>query len=287
MNNQEPKKRLDHFLTETNPQYNRSNIRHFIKLGLVSVNNKTIHKAGTLINQAADKVDLKSLEVKKNNLKIKIIYQDQNILVVNKPKGLLVHSKGTLNEEFTLADWLKDKVSFKNLNNRSGIVHRLDRDTSGVMICAKNDSYSNWLSKQFAKRNVQKTYIAIVSGHLKEKEAIIDLPIKRSSKKPNTFMVDSRGKKAITSYKVIKTSKNFSMLELKPKTGRTHQLRVHLNYLNHPIVGDSLYSSNSSSFERMFLHAQKLGLYLKDDKYREFSSRLPSDFNKLLANDKK
>lgn len=288
MTQQNQKIRLDHHLTNLNPQYNRSNINHFIKLGLVSINNVTVKKSGTLIDQAKDKVILKPLKIKKQaKLKIKVIFENDNIIVINKPVGLLVHSKGTLNEEYTLFDWLKNKINFNKLTNRSGIVHRLDRDTSGIMICAKNQDYANWLSNQFAKRNIQKTYVAIVFGHMKEKEAIIDLPIKRNAKKPNSFKVDYGGKKAITSYKVIKTSKNYSMLELKPKTGRTHQLRVHLEYLKHPIVGDSLYSKKASSFDRMYLHAQKLGLYLKDDQYREFTSKLPHSFNRLLLNDKK
>ncbi len=287
MTQQSQKIRLDHYLTNLNPQFNRSNINHFIKLGLVSVNNKIVTKSGTLVDQAHDKIVLKPLKkIKQKKLKIKVIFENENIIVITKPIGLLVHSKGTLNEEYTLFDWLKNKISFNSLTNRSGIVHRLDRDTSGVMICAKNQDYATWLSKQFAKRNVQKTYIAIVFGHMLEKEAIIDLPIIRNAKKPNSFKVGSGGKKAITAYRVLKTSKNYSMLELKPKTGRTHQLRVHLEYLKHPIVGDSLYSKNASSFDRMYLHAQKLGLYLKDDEYREFLSKLPNSFNKLLINDK-
>ena len=287
MNLSDNKIRLDQYLTTQNPEYNRSNIAHFIKLGLVSVNNKVIKKAGTLINQNKDKVKIAKLQkIKDKTLKIKTIYEDKNVIVINKPKGLLVHSKGTLNEEYTLSDYLKDKINFKVLNNRSGIVHRLDRATSGVMICAKNESWADWLSKQFAKRNVQKTYIAVVFGHMKDKEAIIDLPILRNPKKPNTFKVDQRGKKAITYCKVLKTSKNYSLIELKPKTGRTHQLRVHLKYLGHPIVGDQLYSPKSDKYERMYLHAQKLGLYLKDDRFREFIAKTPTNFNKILLNDK-
>jgi 23S rRNA pseudouridine1911/1915/1917 synthase len=165
---------------------------------------------------------------------------------------------------------------------RAGIVHRLDRATSGVMICAKTPEATAWLQKQFSPRKVTKHYVAIVEGTIEPEEAIIDIPIGRNPKEPSTFRADINGKPATTHYKVLKTHNNHSLIGLKPETGRTHQLRVHLNYLNHPIVGDTLYGGAKA--DRMYLHAQSLDIVLPSKELQHFEAPLPKIFNDKMDN---
>ena len=159
---------------------------------------------------------------------------------------------------------------------RAGIVHRLDRATSGVMICAKTPEALSWLQKQFSERKVKKTYVAVVKGALSEPEAVIDMPIERNPRKPQTFRVGANGKPSVTAYKVLKTGNGYSLLELKPTTGRTHQLRVHLHKLGHPIVGDELYDGPEA--ERLFLHATSLEITLPDKQRKTFEAPAPLSF---------
>jgi len=207
-------------------------------------------------------------------------------VVVEKPIGLLTHSKGVFNPEATVASWLHSHLQTEladadtGPNNRAGIVHRLDRATSGLIICAKSATALGWLQKQFSQRRTKKTYIAVVSGVFKLPEAVIDLPIERDPKKPQTFRVGSNGKVATTTYKVLKTDGIHSLVELKPQTGRTHQLRVHMNYLKHPIVGDTLYGGEAA--DRMFLHARELELTLPNHERKVFVSPLPPEFAKQI-----
>jgi 23S rRNA pseudouridine1911/1915/1917 synthase len=196
-------------------------------------------------------------------------------------------SKGSFNPEATVASWLRGRITserakeFNGESNRAGIVHRLDRTTSGVMICAKNEPAQRWLQKQFSTRNVKKTYIAIVAGHLKEKEAIIDMPIERNPAQPKTFRASNTGKPAMTHYKVLSETPKHSVLELQPTTGRTHQLRVHLRAIGHPIVGDTLYGGEAAL--RIYLHALELELTLPDHQRKVFSSPLPEEFSEEIS----
>jgi 23S rRNA pseudouridine1911/1915/1917 synthase len=207
-----------------------------------------------------------------------IIYEDDDCMVVDKPIGLLTHSKGAFNPEATVASFVLSHVNNPKVldGERAGIVHRLDRATSGVIICAKHAKALAWMQKQFGDRNVKKTYIAIVSGHLKEQQATIDMPIERNPKRPQTFRVGINGKTAQTSYRVLEERADTSVIELKPQTGRTHQLRVHLGYLGHPIIGDQLYGGPTA--DRMYLHAQELELTLYNHERKVFTSPLPGAF---------
>jgi 23S rRNA pseudouridine1911/1915/1917 synthase len=209
-------------------------------------------------------------------INLPIIYEDDDCIVIDKPLGVLSHSKGAFNPEATVASWLSQYLNGIS-GERAGIVHRLDRLTSGVMVCAKNDRSQAWLQKQFSQRKTKKTYVAIVSGKLTEDVAVIDMPIERNPKKPQTFRVGINGKSAVTAYKLIKQTDRYTMLELKPTTGRTHQLRVHLKQLGHSIVGDPLYGGEKA--ERMFLHAFELELTLPNKQRKIFKSRLPKSFN--------
>jgi 23S rRNA pseudouridine1911/1915/1917 synthase len=189
-----------------------------------------------------------------------------------------------------VATWLhgriKDEVLLdqdkNSLNNRAGIVHRLDRATSGVMICAKTPKALSWLQKQFAERKTKKTYAAVVTGHLNPPEAIIDMPIGRNPRAPATFRVDAQGKSAVTHYKTVSQGDKYSLVELKPTTGRTHQLRVHLGHLGHPIVGDQMYGGEPA--ERLFLHAEELEITIQKDSERKvFTAPMPPEFKAKVA----
>ncbi len=274
-------KRVDNVIHELRPDLTRSMASKLIKMGKVTINTKIVTKPSQKV-KINDKiiVDYDENEYDPNlEIDIPVIYEDDEVVVINKPLGLLSHAKGNFNKEPTVETWVKSRI--KNIEGpRAGIVHRLDRATSGVMILAKTLNAQKKLSKQFANRKVKKTYIAVVDGHLKENEALIDLPIERNPKKPQTFRVGINGKSAQTNYKVLKHNDKYTLVELKPTTGRTHQLRVHLNYLLHPIAGDIIYEGSKQ--DRMYLHALSLELTLPNSERRTFEAKLPSEFNKLV-----
>jgi 23S rRNA pseudouridine1911/1915/1917 synthase len=248
-----------------------------IEGGHVLVNDQPQLKPGYKL-RGADQVQIDYTpedHVQPADIDIEVLYEDKDCVVINKPVGLLTHSKGAFNPEPTVASWLSGRLSGMS-GERAGIVHRLDRATSGVMICAKTPEALSWLQKQFSTRNVKKTYVAIVEGELTLPEAIIDMPIERHPKKPQTFRVGSNGKPAVTAYKVLKTSSTRSLIELKPSTGRTHQLRVHLAHIKHPIVGDTFYKSPSA--DRLFLHALSLEITLLNRERKTFTVPLPKEF---------
>lgn len=273
--------RLDQRVIELVPELSRSYAVKLIEQGKVSVNDKTITKAGQKLKEA-DVVlvdyDAKELEAIPD-ITLPVLYEDDDCVVINKPVGLLTHSKGAFNPEATVATWLKRYVKDME-GERAGIVHRLDRATSGVMICAKSPDALSWLQKQFSQRKVKKEYIAIVSGELTEAHAVIEIPIERNPKKPQTFRVGSNGKSASTEYKVIETTEALSELELRPQTGRTHQLRVHLNHIGHPILGDKLYGGADA--ERLFLHAKSLEITLPSRERKTFTAPLPDSFAAIM-----
>lgn len=278
------KKRLDILVGELFTRLSRGFIRKLIDDGTVTVGG-TPSKAGYKVREGDIIVidyDEAELDVTPS-IDLPIIYEDADCLVVNKPAGILTHAQGNLVTEATVATFLRDKLH--DLSGiRGGIVHRLDRATSGVIMCAKNQEALSFMQKQFSQRKVKKTYIAIVRGHLKTKEAVIDMPIERNPKAPATFRVGPNGKAAQTHYKVVKETPEYSLIELKPTTGRTHQLRVHLAQQGHPIVGDPLYGSGAFG-DRLFLHALSLEITLPNKKRETFSAPLPEAFNTLLADD--
>ena len=262
-----PKERLDILLVNKYKSYNRSTLQKFIELGYVTVDGVVAKKPNQKF--VADvKLDLKVPEdIKNADLKPDVIYEDDNVLVLNKPAGLLSMAKGEYCPEKTLEDY-------------GLLVHRLDRDTSGVVILAKNEETQTFLRKQFQDRKAHKTYYAIVEGRPKLDEANIDLPINRDLKRPNTFRVEAGGRPSETYYKVVKSDDKYSLVELKPKTGRTHQLRVHLKYIGTPILGDVVYGSGAN--KRLFLHAAELEITLPGGERKTFSAPLPKEFNDVL-----
>jgi 23S rRNA pseudouridine1911/1915/1917 synthase len=277
-------KRVDVFVAKQYPQFARASLEVLFDNNLVQINGQ-IAKAGAKLREGDIlAVDETILFNEPESIDLPIIYEDENVLVINKPTGVLTHSKGNLNTEGTVASFLLPKITDKKLvGNRAGIVHRLDRATSGVIIVAKNSATLKHLQKQFNQRKTKKTYVAIAEGWPEPDQAIIDAPIKRNPKKPQTFMVGADGKSAQTEYKTEENfqrkGKKYSLLELKPATGRTHQLRVHLAYIGHPIVGDRVYGEAG---EHMYLHAESLEVTLPEGKREIFKAPLPKIFNEFI-----
>lgn len=267
--------RLDIKLSTEFPKFSRNIWQKYIKAGYISVNNKIITTPKHEMN-IYDKLSV-NLPKEKNydDIEFPIIYIDDNVIVINKPDGILAHSKGVLNDEFTVADFFRRYTNYNLDTNRPGIVHRLDRDTSGVMIGARNANTAKMLQKQFSERKTKKVYFAVINGVPKLSKANIDLPIKRSTSQPSTFRVDVNGKSAMTNYEIISTVNNKSLIKLEPQTGRTHQLRVHMKYLNTPIIGDKVYGKKSN---RMYLHAYSLEITIPTYGRKIFTSPIPIDF---------
>lgn len=283
--------RLDQRVVSLLPVLSRSFAVQLIHEGKVTINGNVATKGGTKIKpEDAVVLDFNPVDFVIPEIELPVLYEDDDCVVIIKPIGLLTHSKGAFNPEPSVATWLHNRIKDEallaqdkdSLNNRAGIVHRLDRATSGVMICAKTPKSLSWLQKQFATRKVKKTYDAVVQGQLKPAEAVVDMPIARNPKAPATFRVDAQGKQAKTIYKTIRSNGTYSLVELKPETGRTHQLRVHLSKLRHPIVGDRLYGGQAA--DRLFLHAEQLELtILKDHERKVFNAPLPIEFNDMTA----
>ncbi|MBR3256489.1 RluA family pseudouridine synthase [Candidatus Saccharibacteria bacterium] len=263
----EIKERLDILAVKRFSEYNRSTLQKFITSGFIKVDGKVIKKTNLKFNENV-KLELSVPEVSKNtDLEPKTIYEDEHVIVLDKPAGLLSMAKGEYCPEKTLEDY-------------GLLVHRLDRGTSGVVILAKDKETQKFLRKQFQDRKTHKTYYAIVEGVPKLEAARIDLPIARDLKHPTTFRVDPSGKPSETYYRTIKSNNKYSLLELKPTTGRTHQLRVHLKYLGHPILGDPVYGNKEVT--RLYLHAKELVITLPGGKRRTFEAKLPQEFYNVL-----
>jgi 23S rRNA pseudouridine1911/1915/1917 synthase len=285
--------RLDMKVIEMFPEFSRGFASVLIEQGRVSVNGSMQDKAGYKIRYG-DKVEVQydASEVAPiPEIELPILYEDDDCVVVIKPVGLLTHSKGAFNPEASVASWLRQRLASGAWqattdgagNARAGIVHRLDRATSGVIICAKTPEALAKLQKQFSQRKAKKQYVAVVQGHLTQEHAVIDMPIERNPKKPQTFRVGINGKSAVTEYKVVQTSEHYSLVELSPQTGRTHQLRVHLNHLGHPILGDEFYGGKTA--ERMFLHAHSLEITIPNGERMTFTAPVPKEFKEVLKRD--
>lgn len=274
--------RLDVAVATAMPQLSRAFVQKLSAQGHVLVNGQSV-KAGYKL-KIGDKLLVNYEEQSIDDIpvvELPIIYEDDNCIVINKPAGILTHAQSRHINEPTVASFLRSRLPKSDnewgSGERIGIVHRLDRATSGVIICAKNQDALTYLQKQFAKRRVVKKYIAVVEGRPAQPEAVIDMPIERNPKAPATFRVGINGKQSITRYKVLHEGQSRSLLLLTPQTGRTHQLRVHMAQLGQPIVGDPLYGSGKFG-DRLFLHALSLEITLPNDEPRTFEAPLPLDF---------
>ena len=283
--------RLDKIVSNLETNISRESVQRMIKNGKILVNGKQekpsyktiIGETLTIEEEKAEEIDLKPQE-----MPLDVIYEDDDMLVINKEKGIVVHP-GNGNPDGTLANAVmarcKGGLSGIGGKIRPGIVHRIDKDTSGLVIIAKNDKAHINLSNQIQKRKVKKTYIALVRGVIKENEATINMPIGRSTKDRKKMAVSKNGKEAITNFKVLKRFTGYTLLEVNIETGRTHQIRVHLAEIGFPIVGDMVYSNGKNPFnvEGQMLHAAKLELkHPTTQKDVTFEATLPEYFKKIV-----
>jgi len=289
----EEKIRIDLYLTQQEIYPSRSQIRNLIAQGKVKVNGNPVKPSYILKN--GDTIDLSlpeniELKIKPEAIPLDIIYEDEHLVVVNKPAAMIVHPAGKINSG-TLVNALlchcRDSLSGIGGVIRPGIVHRLDKNTSGLMVVAKNDFAHLDLSKQIKKHEVTKKYLTLVHGNLKDDSGIIDAPIGRSLKnrKKMAVTVEGKSREAITHFKVLKRFSGYTLVEATLRTGRTHQIRVHLAFIGHPIVGDQLYGHRRQglNINRQALHSHILGfVHPVSKKYMEFSAPLPRDMQELI-----
>ncbi len=295
---EEENNRIDRYLSEKSKDFSRVAIQRWIEEEKVLVNGKKTKPSYKV--QENDKISMeeekpKEIELKAQEIPLEIIYEDNDIIVVNKPKGLVVHPANG-NPDGTLVNAImaicKDSLSGIGGEIRPGIVHRLDKDTSGVLIIAKNDKAHINLSEQIKNHEVEKTYWALVRGIVKENEATIKMPIGRSTKDRKKMAVTKNGKEAITHFKVLEryVQDNCTLLEVKIETGRTHQIRVHLSQIGYPIIGDTTYSNgkNKWGIEGQCLHAKSLKFkHPITGKEMYLEAELPKYFKDLLEHRRK
>ena len=251
---EESGKRLDAYITSIDSEITRTAAQRLIEQGNILVNGekkKTAYKVSNGDIITIEKEEPKEIELKAQNIPIDIVYEDDDIIVVNKPKGMVVHPANG-NPDGTLVNAImaicKDSLSGIGGEIRPGIVHRLDKDTSGLLIVAKNDKAHVNMSEQIKNHEVKKTYIALVRGVVKENEATIDMPIGRSTSDRKKMAVIKTGRNAVTHIKVLKRYNKYTLLQVNIETGRTHQIRVHLSYIGYPIIGDCTYSNGKNEF---------------------------------------
>ena len=285
-------KRLDVWITAKLGNISRSYAEKLINDGSITVNGKTVKSGYKLRN--ADRVDVrmpepKTLEVKAEAIALDILYEDEDIIVINKPRGMVVHPAAG-NYTGTLVNALLEHCSgsLSDINGviRPGIVHRIDKDTSGVLVVAKNNSAHGKLSERLKEHDIQRVYIAVAEGLIREDSGKIDAPIGRHPVERKKMAVNTRnGRRAVTHFRVLERLNSATLLELRLETGRTHQIRVHMSYIGHPLIGDTVYGRKKQKygFEGQALHAMLLGfIHPGTGKYVEFSAEPPEEFLKLV-----
>ncbi len=279
--------RIDKYLT-IELEYSRSKIQKLIKDKKILVNNKEINnnykvELGDVIKIIDTNTDSNS-EIKPSDIKVDIIYEDDDLMVINKQSGLVVHPAPG-NYQDTLVNALVSKHDLSNNGDRPGIVHRLDKDTSGLMLVAKNDYTHEKLAKMIQDKEVERYYLALVEGTFNHETGTIDAPIGRDSKNRERMCVTSvNSKKAITHFKVLKRYPKYTLIECKLETGRTHQIRVHMKYINHPVVNDPVYSKlvSDNDFGQL-LHSYKIKFsHPRTKKILEFQVDPPKEFYEIL-----
>lgn len=283
--------RLDSYLAKELDQVSRSFMQKLIKEGLVQVNEKLVKPSYIVEEGDYIKVEFpkpKKLEIIPEDIPLDIIFQDKDIVIINKPQDMVVHPAPG-NYSGTLVNGLLfhiDTLSSINGVIRPGIVHRLDKDTSGLLVVAKNDKAHRFLSEELKERKIKRSYISLVHGVLKSDEGTIDAPIGRHPKDRKKMAVTSKNsKEAISHYKVLDRYDNYTLVEVDLKTGRTHQIRVHMAHINYPIVGDPVYSRGKNEFglDKQMLHAYKLGfIHPSTKEYMEFKADLPLYFKNII-----
>ena len=284
------KKRIDAFIAE-NTEFSRVAVQRLIDEKKILVNGKPTKASYKVQNGdeiQVEKVEAQEISLEAQDIPVDVLYEDKDIIVINKPKGMVVHPANG-NPNGTLVNAVmaicKDSLSGIGGEIRPGIVHRLDKDTSGVIIVAKNDKAHINLSEQIKNHEVEKTYIALVRGNVPENEATINMPIGRSTKDRKKMAVTKTGKNAVTHFKVLKRHNNYTLLEVKIETGRTHQIRVHLAEIGYPIIGDGVYSNGKNEWgvEGQCLHAKSIKFkHPISQKEMFIEAPLPSYFQNII-----
>jgi 23S rRNA pseudouridine1911/1915/1917 synthase len=283
-----PSLRIDRYLAEALPDVSRSYAQQLITDGHVRVNDRTVKPSYPV--QPNDQISVtlplpKPSDLVAENLPLNIVYEDDYLLVVDKPAGMVVHPAPG-HPTGTLVNALLYHYPTMRIGDdlRPGIVHRLDRDTSGLLVVAKNDRAKTHLQEQQQARQMLKSYLALIHGHFKEPQGVIDAPIDRHPNDRLRMAVVTTGRSARTHYRVCEELGSFSLVEARLETGRTHQIRVHFAHKHHPVVGDPLYGGKGPTLglQRQFLHAQRLGFTRLDGDWVEFAARLPSDLQNVL-----
>jgi 23S rRNA pseudouridine1911/1915/1917 synthase len=280
--------RLDRYISRTRPELSRSYVQRLIAKGCVKANGLVV-KAGYKLRMG-DEVDIvlpppASIGLEAEPIPLVVVYEDADLLVVDKPAGMAVHPAPG-HPRGTLVNALLSHIpNLEGINGsmRPGIVHRLDKDTSGVMVVAKNGRAHEGLAAQFKGRTLKKKYLALIHGRLSPEEGAIEAPVGRDPGHRQRMAVVEGGREARTSYRVLRSFEKYSLLEVLPASGRTHQIRVHLSAIGHPVVGDRLYGGKTSLLERQFLHASYLAFeHPISGKHLEFRSSLPADLEAVL-----
>ena len=285
------KLRLDHFLAKRLPQYSRSRLQQLIRSGFVRLNGASTRPRQ--IVRAGDKIDVREspveqIETRPQRIPLDILFEDDDLIVINKPAGLTVHP-GAGQREHTLVNALLSHcttLSGIGGKERPGIVHRLDKETSGCLVVAKNDLAHRELSRQFADRTVEKIYLALVAGKLRKPAGVIEEKIGRHPVHRQRMSVTTkRGRTAKTEYRVVRSNEEASLIECRLYSGRTHQVRVHLHHLGHPVLGDKVYGARLvKNFPRQMLHAWKLGFrHPRTGEWKQFQASVPDDFKEAIT----
>jgi len=284
--------RLDSYIASNVDGLSRTAVKRLIEEGNIKINEKD-QKVSYKVQEndviTINEPEARELDIKAQDIPVDVVYEDKDIIVVNKPKGLVVHPANG-NWDGTLVNAImaicKDSLSGIGGEIRPGIVHRLDKDTSGLLIVAKNDEAHLNMSNQIKDREVKKIYYALVRGVVSEDEATINMPIARSTKDRKKMAVNKNGKEAITHFKVLERFNKYTLLEVKIDTGRTHQIRVHLSEIGHPVVGDEVYSNGKNEFnvKGQLLHAKSLDFkHPITGKEMHLETELPKEFMDVLS----
>ena len=283
--------RIDKYISEIKSELTRTYIQELIQNGNILVNGKTVKTSYKVNGDDEIQINIpesKPLEVIAQDMSLDIVYEDSDIIMINKPKGMVVHPAHG-NYDNTLVNGIlahcKDNLSGINGVIRPGIVHRIDKDTTGILVIAKNDKAHQSLAEQFKQHTINRIYVALVKGNIEETEGTVDMPIARSKVDRKKMATDSNGKRAVTHFKVIERFNGYTLLELKLETGRTHQIRVHMSQIKHPLIGDDTYSSGKNEFgiKGQLLHAKTLGIiHPTTEEYIEFSVPIHEEFQNVL-----
>jgi 23S rRNA pseudouridine1911/1915/1917 synthase len=285
--------RLDKFLVACMPDFSRTRLQNLIENGLILVDGTIAHKSGQSINQGSI-IQVKipppePTELVPEDIPLDIIFENDDLIVVNKPAGMVVHPAAGHTSGTLVHAALGHAPEMMGIGGekRPGVVHRLDKDTSGLILLAKNDQAHRWLQDQFRLRKTIKTYIALVDGKPPTPSGRIEAPVGRDGihRKLMTITSYKKGREAVSEYRTLETFNNHVLLEVHPLTGRTHQIRLHLKYIGCPVAGDKVYGHTHSTIpvKRQFLHASQLTIQLpNDEKATTFNAPLPQELSEVL-----